>query len=116
MNFYDQFVRPKKTPEINSGEIRVEKAGYIPAEKQIAQLMQAGVRLGQYRKEMYDTETDDGEIDPTRGPDFDLADASTISRALDQKKEAAKAAKAAAEAAAKQVMEDQKKGPEEPVK
>lgn len=82
MKFFDQFVnRPPADEEINSGEEIVEKAGYIPAEIQIMEMINAGERLGEFRKEKYDYESlddDDGMMDPTRRKDFDLAEASQI--------------------------------------
>lgn len=65
-------------PEQNSGELKTERAGYIPAQKRIENLMLAGQRLVSSRKEMYDFP--DGKIDefyddPTRKKNFDLAEA-----------------------------------------
>lgn len=71
----------KKIPhefEKNSGELKTERAGYIPAQKRIENLMLAGQRLVSSRKEMYDFpdgKIDEDYIDPTRKKDFDLADA-----------------------------------------
>lgn len=86
---FDQFHRPPVVEEMNDGVSEVETAGYIPANKQIELLISSGERLAQYRKEMYDyqsEEEDDGALDPTRGPNFDLADASLLTRRLDDKK------------------------------
>ena len=65
-------------PEKNSGEILIEKAGYISAEKRITNLMLAGQRLVESRKAQYDFP--DGKIDetfsdPTRRKGYDPADA-----------------------------------------
>jgi len=55
MELYTQFKRPKKVfVEKNSGEIRVEKAGYISAEKRIENLMLSGKRLVQSRTDYFD--------------------------------------------------------------
>jgi len=71
----------------NSGEIKVEKAGYIPIRDQINQMLLAGRRLNEYRKEFYDSTNprDDIDVDPTRSPDYDLADAFTDSHVLEEK-------------------------------
>lgn len=76
---YDWFTRPKAKGEVNSGEEIVEKEGYIPAEAQIMDMMQAGVRLGEYRREKYDYAADeevpDDAIDPRAFTDPVEADA-----------------------------------------
>lgn len=51
---YTKYKRPKPDPEVNSGEQITETAGYIPADVQITDMIQAGFRLGEYRREMYD--------------------------------------------------------------
>lgn len=78
-----QYANYKKTskPEINSGERLVETAGYMSAQKRIENMILAGQRLVDYRKNHYDFQ--DGEIDenftdPTRSPGFDMADAFQI--------------------------------------
>lgn len=72
--------------EPGGGKRKVETAGYIPAEVQIRNMMVAGQRLGEYRAEMYDygEEVSDDEAigDPTRSPNFDLADAAQLARGL----------------------------------
>lgn len=78
MNFNSAFNHQKSQPEVNSGEIRTEKQGYISAQTRIENLILAGQRLTQSRKDQYDFP--DGKIDfefndPTRKKDFDLADA-----------------------------------------
>lgn len=63
----------------------VETAGYIPAKTQIENLMIAGQRLGEYRKEMYSFDAgvpDDGHLDETRNPNFDMADAYQLYQSL----------------------------------
>lgn len=73
-------------PEINSGEEKVEKAGYIPANRRIEAMIDAGERLAQARMEQYDghdtLDPDDMEVDPTRNPGFDPADAAQLSLRL----------------------------------
>lgn len=78
MNFSTPYKREKTPPENNSGEIKVERSGYVSAETRINNLMLAGQRLIQSRKESYDFP--DGNInfnfnDPTRRKGYDLADA-----------------------------------------
>lgn len=81
MEFYTKFKRPEKRYEVNSGEKLVETAGYIPARIQIEEFIAAGKRLNAARAEQYDfsgTQKDDETdmLDPTRSPNFDLADGS----------------------------------------
>lgn len=68
-----------KSPELNSGEILVETAGYITAEQRITNLMLAGQRLVEHRKSAYDFEAgkeiDEDFYDPTRRKNYDMADA-----------------------------------------
>jgi len=73
--------RPIEVPEPEEQTIFVEQA-HQPTKMMIAKYRDAGVRLQEYRKEQYDygigVEVPDGAIDPTRAPNFDLADASRI--------------------------------------
>lgn len=79
----------KSKPEINSGELITEQAGYIPLEAQLNRLTAAGIQLHEYRKEMYDFGYDEhipaNAEDPTRAPNYDMADASTALRDLEAK-------------------------------
>jgi len=99
--------------EVNSGEVMVEKAGYIPADEQIRNMIEAGMRLGEYRREEYDYAEEEVSadeplppVDPTRSQEFDMADASQISLGLRERlkeaRDADKAKKKAAEPAAEQ--------------
>lgn len=96
--------------EKGGGEKLVESAGYIPADVQIEQMIMAGQRLGDFRRENYDYDLEEEPImedmDPTRSPNFDLADASQIGAALAAKVETDKAA--APENAAPSVEEPSK--------
>ena len=105
---YTQFDRPPSDAEVNSGESIVETAGYVPAERQIQSLIDAGVRLEDYRKgcDFLDG-IDTGENDPTRETGFDLADASAMSRAANARIEERN--RIAAEKAAKKVEEEKEK-------
>lgn len=67
-------------------------AGYIPAHKQIYNLINAGQRLVAARAEMYDFpggEIDENFSDPTRNGNFDLADATQINLQMETKARAA---------------------------
>lgn len=85
--------------EKNSGEVKVEKAGYIPTRQQIDRMILAGRRLNEYREENYDQiinsgkdyHNDDVQIDPTRRKDYDLADATQDSFRSDEAYREAKA-------------------------
>lgn len=83
MNFATHYKPNRCSPEINSGEIMVEKAGYIPAQKRIENLINAGQRLKEFRAEQFDfpdeKSIDHSFMDPTRRKNFDMADASQIS-------------------------------------
>jgi len=97
MDFMTQHNRPPRKGEINSGETLVDTSGYIPPERQIFDMINAGRRLSENRKGMYEFERDDvvpeDFVDPTREPGFDLVDAGNIADNLTAKKKAADAAK-----------------------
>jgi hypothetical protein len=63
-----------------STETLTEQAGYIPANIQVERLILAGQRLDAFNKAMYDFEDEDQSVwdfnDPTRDPNYDMADAS----------------------------------------
>lgn len=93
--------------EAGGGESLVEPAGYVPADIQIRGMIEAGMRLGEARKEMFDYEGDVdvnldlGQIgyDPTRSPGLDPADVSIAAQGLERrlKEQKAAAKKAVAE-------------------
>ena len=97
--FQTQYNRDKHTrhPEVNSGEILVETAGYLSTEKRINNMLLAGQRLVESRRTEYDLEGDydneDIDLDPTRDPGYDLADATQDMLSLEQKAESQKAEK-----------------------
>lgn len=96
---YDHFHRPPEAFEKVSDESITETAGYVPADRQIEDMMLAGKRLNEARAAQYDFPegNDDGEFfDPTRSPAFDLADVSRLSRDVNNRLE--KQAKEASEA------------------
>jgi len=89
--FYTQYVRtPKVFVEINTGESLVETAGYRSAKDRIEDLINAGQRLLDHRKEQYDFpdgKVDDTFTEVTRQPNFDMADATQISLAVGERLE-----------------------------
>lgn len=88
MKFKTQYNTKPSPPELGGGEKLVETAGYIPAHKQIENLLMAGQRLFAARTEMYDFpygEIDEDFNDPTRSGNFDLADATQISLQMEAK-------------------------------
>ena len=98
MNFATKYSLQKTPPEVNKGPSHVEKAGYIPAQARIENMMLAGQRLVAHRAEMYDfkelKDIDENFIDPTRSKNFDMADASQFALNLEQKQRAEEALKA----------------------
>lgn len=84
MAYYTKDKRPEKKPEINNGDAIVETAGYRSAEVQISEMLNAGQRLVDYRKQRYEFGGDEvvppDYEDPTRRPGFDMADASMLEK------------------------------------
>lgn len=82
IKFKTHYTGSTTKPEKNLGERLVETAGYIPAQVRIENMMLAGRRLAEARKELYDfpagVEPDETLSDPTRSPNFDMADATAI--------------------------------------
>lgn len=77
---------PKVIPELDKTRI-TESAGYITAKQRIENMILAGQRLVDYRKEQFDFQPDE-EIDPdftdpTRSKNFDMADATQMGMAAD---------------------------------
>jgi len=87
MKFKTQYNTKPSPPELGGGEKLVETAGYIPAHKQIENLLMAGKRLVSFR-EQYDftgdKEIDESFTDPTRARNFDLADASQLALQVEE--------------------------------
>lgn len=111
--FNTHYKRQSVSLEVNSGELITETAGYLPAKRQIENLMSAGQRLQACRREQFDFDGNEQiGYDPTRQPNYDMADASMSLTALwereRERKEQAKAeAKAEKEAAEKLLEEKQ---------
>jgi len=107
MEFRTSYSRTHSKGEPGGGQIVVERKGYISNKVRIENMMLAGQRLIDYRKEKYDfsdgEEIDEMFIDPTRKKSFDLAEATqlqfeTEERLRQQKAYAEKLAKEAQEA------------------
>lgn len=81
--FKTQYNSTGATPEKNSGQVIVERTGYIPAQKRIENLINAGQRLKDFRSDQFDfpdeKSINDEFFDPTRRKNFDMADASQMS-------------------------------------
>lgn len=87
MRFNTSTEHTKFEGETNDGPSLVETAGYIPLNMQLARLQAAGASLLKYREENYDFPSgipvpDDAE-DPTRAPNYDMADASMVLREVE---------------------------------
>jgi len=82
MSYYTRDKRPEKKPEINLGDPIVETAGYRSAEVQISEMLNAGQRLVDYRKQRYEFGGEEvvppNYEDPTRRPGFDMADGTAL--------------------------------------
>nr|WAE43602.1 MAG: hypothetical protein [Microviridae sp.] len=97
--------------EVNSGELITEQAGYIPPKKQIEDMILAGQRLNESRAS-YDwddeEDIDESASDPTRSPNFDLADATQQGFAVDARLKASQKAQdqRTADEAARKAQED----------
>ena len=85
--FQTKFQRLEVPEEKNSGELLVEQ-DYVSTEKQILSMIRAGERLRIYRKESCDLQNGEEEflLDPTREPNFDLADGTNILNNIRPKK------------------------------
>lgn len=115
--FFTKFVRPEPVKEVNSGELLVEVAGYVPAKKQIENLLFAGKRLDEFRRNEY--EFQEGEqvppdyIDMTRTPNFDVVDAGTLTERFEKKKQ--EIDKLNAEKAAEALLQASEEKAEKPI-
>ncbi|WNK14101.1 MAG: hypothetical protein [Microvirus sp.] len=95
IQFNTPYKRIHSHAEVNSGEILVDDAGYIPREVRIKRLLEAGELLESYGSGSYDMQPDDEtdiediDCDPTRHSSFDMADASIIKKSLIKKRKAA---------------------------
>lgn len=73
-----RYNRPSSIPEKVGTVSKVEKVGYVPANRLIESMIAAGQRLQQYRADAYDfpadTDVDESFSDPTRKIGYDLAE------------------------------------------
>lgn len=80
--FYHQYNWEEAVGEGNSQISMVDPSGYVSPKQRIENLIRAGERLDEFRREQYDYDTleeDDGEwTDPMRTPGLDLADVHRI--------------------------------------
>jgi len=102
MQFQTKYTHEKSPGEVNQGKNLVEKAGYIPAQARIENMILAGQRLVEHRKEMYDfsdgKDIDESFTDPTRSKNYDMSDAFIMSEVIKnnvQQKELLKASQTA---------------------
>lgn len=87
VEIFDNYNRPKSLMEPGGGKNIVETAGYVPVKIQVEQMIFAGQRLNAYRQEQYDYPEgekipDEIITDPTRSPQFDMADGTQIGTGL----------------------------------
>ena len=86
MLFQTKYTHEKSPGEVNLGKNLVEKAGYIPAQARIENMILAGQRLIEHRKELYDfsdgKDIDENFTDPTRSKNYDMSDAFLMSEAI----------------------------------
>lgn len=111
--------RPKKEDflEVNSGEIKVETAGYIPIHLKIEKMQECGIRLKATRDALYDYgeggHINDSEIsvDPTRRYGIDYSEIYNLQRSVSARMEESKKVKQMADQ-----EKDDKKVSKEPKK
>ena len=86
MQFQTKYNHEKSPGEVNLGKNLVERAGYIPAQARIENMILAGQRLIEHRREMYDfsdgNDIDETFTDPTRSKNYDMSDAFIMSEAI----------------------------------
>lgn len=117
MKFQTKYNHEKSPGEVNLGEVLVEKAGYIPAKVRIENMILAGQRLVEHRREMYDfdgEDIDESFSDPTRSKNFDMADAFIMSEVVKnnlKQKELLKASQTAQEGSGEVQKEDSGENP-----
>lgn len=94
----------KMTPpkgEVLTSDTQTEQAGYIDPKRQIEDMILAGRRLDEARRNQYDfpdeVSIDEDAYDPTRAGNFDLADASQMEFEAKSRIEAEKASQTAQE-------------------
>ena len=106
MKFATAYERESSKKEKLDQTIKVQKIGYVPAKKRIEDIINAGMRLKDFRASQYDfpegTEIDETLNDPTRAKNFDLADASQLKYAAEASLKASQAALKASQEVSKE--------------
>lgn len=84
--------------EVLTQDTQTEQSGYVDPKRQIEDMILAGRRLDEARKNQFDfpsgEEIDEDLYDPTRSGNFDLSDASQIQFEANERIKADKASKA----------------------
>ena len=84
--------------EVLTGDTQTEQSGYVDPKRQIEDMILAGRRLDEARKNQYDfpseEDIDEDLYDPTRSGNFDLSDASQMQFEAAERIKADKALKA----------------------
>lgn len=87
--FYNAYKRPPTLPESEDYGESVTEVSHVPLKIQINAMIDAGLRLQEYRAGMFDIEKGMEEdftmYDPTRDPNFDMADASMLAGSLEER-------------------------------
>lgn len=80
ITIYHKYNTPPIQKEKGGGESMTEIEGYVSSKDKIMSLISAGRRLVAARADQFDFPDgeDNGAMDPTREPNFDLADASML--------------------------------------
>lgn len=109
MKFATAYERNPSKKEKLDQTIKVQKIGYVPAKKRIEDIINAGMRLKDFRASQYDfpegTQIDETLNDPTRSKNFDLADASQLKYAAEASLKASQAALKASQAASEEPLD-----------
>lgn len=85
MEFFTKYKRPEKVLEVFDDESKTEPGMYAPLVERFEEFRAAGKRLRAQRVAQYDygpKDKDDGFLDPSRSPGFDLADTGPIVEAI----------------------------------
>lgn len=115
MEFRTKYNCPPLQEEPGGGKRITETAGYVPADIQIMEMLVAGRRLAEIRKDRFDFATEeevpDDYLDESRRPGLDLAEGSILDQRLRERLLRLKAAQEEARKA-----QDEKKAKEEAAK
>lgn len=109
MIIYGKANPPKVTLEKGGGKSLVETHGYQTAEQRIKNLTNAGIRLQASRRGYDSDEMEALEIDPTRRPGLDMAEATMLDRDVQSRIAEARARDARSQEEARKLAENLKK-------